>query len=233
LNTVKYNICAGNEILSCEVDYFDEKTSPSVVCLHGGGPSSKKSTEYLLPVFQSYGKSVIRFDFSGQGDSTGELKESSLKKRNAEAKAILDYFNLKDKLTVIGSSMGGYIASTLVRDYKVENLILFCPAAYSTKAWDIGFSEGFTEIIRKTNSFMNTDIIEILSDFYGKSLFFIGSEDDIIPEEVTEMYSSALSNSSLFDKNIIENCPHPIHRWSQKNPKVQDFIKTKIRKFLS
>lgn len=233
LKTIEYNIPAGNEILSCSVDYVDDAIPPSVICLHGGGPSSKKSTEYLSPIFCDLGKSVIRFDFSGQGDSSGVLKVSSLKKRHAETKAVLDYFNVTTNLTVVGSSMGGYIASILIRDYPIDNLILFCPAAYSIDAWDIGFSNGFTEVIRTENSYLNTDIVDILKTYNGKSLFVIGSEDEIIPEEVTELYLTSLTNTTKLEKYVIENCPHPIHRWGQKNPDIQEKIKSKIHDLLS
>lgn len=232
MKTIEYSIPVGHEILSCSVDYVDETLPPSVICLHGGGPSSKKSTEYLSPIFNSHVKSVLRFDFSGQGNSSGTLKKSSLKKRYSEAKAVLDYFNMSTQLTVVGSSMGGYIASKLVQDYAVDNLILFCPAAYSKEAWEIGFSNGFTEIIRAENSFINTDIIAILKTYTGKSLFVIGSEDEIIPEKVTELYLTSLTNSSKLEKYVIENCPHPIHRWGQKNMEIQEKIKSKIHNFL-
>ena len=223
--TEKYEIQAEDEILSCEVDYYDEKKiQPSVICLHGGGSSSKKSTEYLTPVFLEKNKSVIRFDFSGQGESSGEIKKSSLEKRNKEVKAILKYFNICENLTVIGSSMGGYIASTLVKDFDIENLILFCPAAYSQDAWSVRFDLGFTDIIRTEKSYLNSDIEDILSNYKGKSLFFIGSEDDIIPNEVVNLFDISLKNTIYSEKYILKNCPHPIHRWGIKNSHAQDFI---------
>lgn len=233
MKTIEYKIPAGNELLSCTVDYVDDAMPPSVICLHGGGSSSKKSTEYLSPIFCNLGKSVIRFDFSGQGDSSGALKMSSLKKRHAETKAVLDYFNVTNDLTVVGSSMGGYIACTLIRNYPIDNLILFCPAAYSLKAWDIEFSNGFTEIIRTEKSYLNTDIVDILKAYKGKSLFIIGSEDEIIPEEVTELYLASLTNTTQLEKYVIENCPHPIHRWGQNNPDIREKIKSRIYNLLS
>jgi uncharacterized protein len=232
LKTIEYKIPAGNEILSCSVDYVDDTTPPTVICLHGGGLSNKNSTKYLSPAFFKHRKSVIRFDFSGQGDSSGDLKESSLKKRYIETKTVLDYLNVTDNLTVVGSSMGGYIAGKLILDYTIDNLILFCPAAYSIDAWDIGFSNGFTKIIRIKNSYLNTDIFKILKTFVGKSLFIIGSEDEVIPEIITELYLDSLENSVKFEKLIIKNCPHPIHRWGERNPEIQEKIKVKIDNLL-
>ena len=77
MQTIDYRIPAGKEILACSVDYADKVRIPSVICLHGGGPTSRHSTEYLAKALQSSGRTVIRFDFSGQGDSTGKMAESS------------------------------------------------------------------------------------------------------------------------------------------------------------
>ena len=228
MKTVNYKIPAGCEILSCSVDFCNENTTPSVMFLHGGGASDKDSSAYLSPVFHQLGKSVIRFDFSGQGGSSGSLKESSLQKRNAEAKAVLDYFGIRDPLTVVGSSMGGYIASTLVRDCSVDSLILFCPAAYTAKAWDAGFSSGFTELIRAEKSFLETDIPEILEQFKGRSLFIIGSADDVIPREVVDIYTRSLGHSIKQETLIIEGCPHQIHLRIQGDPELQKLIEEKI-----
>jgi pimeloyl-ACP methyl ester carboxylesterase len=179
MRTIDYRIPAGEEIIACSVDYADVERTPAVICLHGGGPTGRHSMEYLAIALQAQGESVIRFDFSGQGDSTGEMAESSLAKRLLETKSVLDYFGLDDKISVIGTSMGGHIACALTKEVLIENLILFGPAAYTTRAWGVAFGSGFTEIIREENSFLDSDIVDLLRDFSGNALYFIGSDDEV------------------------------------------------------
>jgi pimeloyl-ACP methyl ester carboxylesterase len=228
MQTIDHSIPAGKEIIACSVDYADGERAPSVICLHGGGPTGRHSTSYLAAALQAEGRSVIRFDFSGQGDSTGKMAASSLAKRLAETKSVLDYFGLDDGISVIGTSMGGHIACALAREISIENLVFFGPAAYTTRAWDVAFGSGFTEIIREENSFLNSDIVDLLRGFSGNALYFIGSDDEIIPEQVVDLYREALSHCSIFEAYTVVDCPHPIHRWALKHPEVQKEIEGKV-----
>ncbi|CAG0935486.1 hypothetical protein TFLX_04327 [Thermoflexales bacterium] len=228
MQTIDYKIPAGEEILACSVDFAEGAKKASIICLHGGGPSSKDSTQYLATALQAKGNTVIRFDFSGQGDSTGELAKSSLKKRLLETKAVLAYFGLADRISVIGTSMGGYIASLLAKEITVENLILFGPAAYTTKAWDVEFGSGFTEIIREENSFLDSDILDLPKHFTGNALYIAGENDEIIPKQVVDLYKRALSYCNYFEAYTIADCPHPIHRWAQKHPAVRSKTEEKV-----
>jgi pimeloyl-ACP methyl ester carboxylesterase len=228
MRTIDYRIPAGKEIIACSVDYADVEGTSSVVCLHGGGPTGRHSTKYLAAALQAKGKNVVRFDFSGQGGSTGEMAESSLAKRLAETQSVLDYIGLDDEISVIGTSMGGHIACALAKEISIENLILFGPAAYTIKAWDVAFGSGFTEIIREENSFLDSDIVDLLRDFSGNALCFIGSDDEIIPDRVVDIYKKALSHCSVFEAYTIMGCPHPIHRWALKHPDVRKEIEGKV-----
>lgn len=232
METTDYQIACRGETLVCSLDESRDHAAPSVLILHGGGPSSRQSTVYLSKVLTAAGKSVVRFDHSGQGDSSGKMNESSLRKRLREARAVLEYFGLSNGITVIGSSMGGHIASRLVQEVEVENLILFCPAAYSRRASEIEFGAGFTEIIRETNSFEDTEIGEILSEFRGRALLIMGTDDDIIPETVVKLYEQALSKCRRFEEHLVGGCPHPIHRWVATRPTARKEIERAVVNFL-
>ena len=232
MQTLDFRILAGQETLACCVDYADGKAPPTVICLHGGGPTNRHSTEYLATALQAKGKTVIRFDFSGQGDSTGKMAESSLKKRLFETESVLDYFGLTDKISVIGTSMGGYIACSLAKEVPLENLVLFGPAAYTTKAWEVEFGSGFTEIIREENSFLDSDILDLSNHFTGNALLIFGEDDEIIPKEVVDLYRQVLSRCSRFEEHTIAGCPHPIHRWAMKHPAVRRTIEEKVSRMI-
>ena len=232
VQTVEYTIPVGEETLACSVDYAEGASTPSVFCLHSGGPSDRHSTAYLAMALQAQGRSVIRFDFSGHGDSTGVIAESSLKKRFQEARAVLDYCGLDDGISVIGTSMGGHIACALASEVSVETLVFFGPAAYSAKAWDVAFGSGFTEIIRWENSFLDSNVGDLLQGFGGRALFVIGEHDEILPEQIVALYRQALSHCSFLEVYTIAGCPHPIHRWVQSHPAVRRRVVEKVLRVL-
>jgi hypothetical protein len=92
----------------------------------------------------------------------------------------------------------------------------------------VAFGSGFTEIIRAENSFLDSNIVDLLRDFSGNALYFIGSDDEIIPEQVASLYREALSHCNAFEAYTIMGHPHPIHRWALKHPDVRKEIEEKV-----
>jgi hypothetical protein len=218
---MEYSRTIGTEIISL-LELRPSEVRGCCLSLHGGGPSSKETSDYLAPHFLQRGISFCSFDFSGQGKSSGSMQASSLKKRTFEAKTIMESLGVKTRF-LVGTSMGGYIATKIIADIEIENLILFCPAAYSTKAWELEFGNGFTEEIRRENSFLETDAKDICSNYRGNVLVIFGSEDPVVPEMVKKIYLEGFRKAKTFKKLILPECPHPVHRW------IQDKKESKVR----
>ncbi len=88
--------------------------------------------------------------------------------------------------------MGGYTAVKLTERYPIANLILIGPAMYAAEAYAVPFNGGFTEIIRRANSWESSDAWEILSRFRGRLLVVAGENDRVIPPGVIRsIYESA------------------------------------------
>jgi len=104
--------------------------------------------------------------------------------------------------------MGGYIAMKLLEHLRCENLILFCPAAYSPAAWDLKFGHGFTQEIRGPGSYLDTDIGTIGGEFKGNVLLIFGSEDSVIPFEVQEMYRKCFRNAQSMTSVTLTEWKH-------------------------
>jgi len=99
--------------------------------LHGAGPTTDKTVhQYLEEALLSFGIESCSFDFRGHGEKKAPLSESGLEKRYNEAKQAIQDFRLTEPLNICGSSMGGYTAIKLLEEFKIQNLILFCPAVY-------------------------------------------------------------------------------------------------------
>ncbi len=75
------------------------------------------------------GRSFVRFDYFGHGDSSGAFTSGTISRWREDALAILDHVALGPQI-LVGSSMGGWIALlvALARPERVRALALIAPA---------------------------------------------------------------------------------------------------------
>lgn len=78
------------------------------------------------------GCQAIRFDYSGHGQSRGEFREGTISRWLEEAQAVLDH-HAPEKVVLVGSSMGGWIALRLTQRMREKGkapagLVLIAPA---------------------------------------------------------------------------------------------------------
>lgn len=223
-----------DEVIASTIYSKDNDTIvPKFIFLHGGGVSTKESVENIASPIINMGMSILSFDFSGQGESTGELKKSSLQKRTIEATAIINQFSSKQPLIVCGASMGGYVAIKMLESYQIDTLILLCPALYDKKAYDVRFDSGFTDIIRKPNSWRESDALRLLEKFTGKLLIVMGDRDEVIPSDVIKLMYNHAPNAKKREIHIIPDCAHQMFAWVNSHESDLIKLEEKIAKYIS
>jgi len=81
----------------------------------GGFNSDMKGTkaEALSAFAAATGRAFLRFDYSGHGESDGDFEAGTISRWAEEAAAMVALAG--ERPVLVGSSMGGWIASTLVR----------------------------------------------------------------------------------------------------------------------
>ena len=213
---------------------IDRPTAPDkgyAFSLHGGGLSVKESDGYLRDCFTEQGFGMVSFDFSGWGESSGMRGKCSLASRLQDALDVIEHYRLKLDF-VVGTSMGGYLALKLLEKIDVPNLILFCPAAYATSAWSLPFGGGFSENIRRPNSFLETDAEAICHAYRGNLLYLIGDRDEIIPAPIDRLYRESFRQAASSRTLVLDDCPHPIHRWAPVNPEGMTAILSEVSDFV-
>lgn len=205
---------------------------PDFIFLHGAGKSNKERVRGFLdePSFKII-PSIITFDFSGHGESTGTLKESSLQQRVLEATTAINLHTTKKRLTVCGSSMGGYIAFKMLETHDVKNLILFAPAVYDRRVFGLSFDNGFTEAIRRPESWRDSDVFHLLEKFTGNLLLFIGGQDEVIPREVIDLIDLHSPKTVRKDVVTFNGCSHDIQDWLIKHPTEKKVVMQKIAEY--
>ncbi len=136
--------------------------------LHGAGDGCAGRLLPLLAEFVARGCRGLAFDFSGHGQSTGALAESSLRRRFAQAVAVIDARVPGDgPLVLVGFSMSGQTVADLAAHYgeRVAALGLCAPAVYAAAAWPVPFGAGdgrFSEIIRAADSWRESPALDVL-----------------------------------------------------------------------
>jgi pimeloyl-ACP methyl ester carboxylesterase len=185
--------------------------------LHGAGPAGRERIGYLAEHLASAGSSLFCFDFSGHGESSGHLAESSLSRRSLQAITALQVME-KPPTLLIGTSMGGHIASSVLTAAAPKFLVLFCPALYGDDSLDRPFDRRFSDSIRKPASFEHSSLRRDLGRYAGKSLLIIGEDDRIIPPRVVEIYGQELRKEGQFTLLRLPGAPHNLHGWAQQSP---------------
>lgn len=103
---------------------------PTVVWM-GGFRSDMAGTkaEALAQWASATGRSYVRFDYFGHGESEGEFAKGTITRWRADALAVLDEL-APGPVILVGSSMGGWIAclAAMVRPEQVQGLVLVAPA---------------------------------------------------------------------------------------------------------
>src|SRR5712672_861663 len=119
-----------------------EGATPGLLWL-GGFNSDMKGTkaEALDGWANDRGRAMIRFDYSGHGESGGAFTDGTIGRWLDESLAVFDAF-CRGPHVLVGSSMGGWLALLLVRDLlrrkvvlhaTVAGLVLIAPAADFTE----------------------------------------------------------------------------------------------------
>jgi pimeloyl-ACP methyl ester carboxylesterase len=117
-------------------------TAPALFWL-GGFKSDMKGTkaQALADFAARAGRGIVRFDYSGHGESHGDFADGTIGRWLEESVAVFSAF-CRGRQVVIGSSMGGWLALLLARelrraaapDASIAGMVLIAPAVDFTEA---------------------------------------------------------------------------------------------------
>lgn len=177
-------------------DTMPPGSSPGVLVLHGAGNSHRGRFQMLREELWAEGISSAAFDFLGHGDTGGDLRSSSLHSRTRQACRAVGAFKLKQPFSVIGASMSAYTAVKLLEHFRIKTLILLVPAMYTRLAYTIPFNQGFSDLIRQPQSWVQSDAWRLLADFRGRLLIVAAENDRVIPLDVIHRIHDAAVNAA-------------------------------------
>ncbi|MFF4458830.1 phosphotransferase [Streptomyces mirabilis] len=215
------------ERLSCVSGGGDDDgpgAAATAVLLHGAGLGNKERLLPLLEEFVARGCRGLALDFSGHGESSGELKDLSLRRRFEQAVSVIDASVPADgPLILVGFSMSGQTVADLAGHYgrRVVALGLCAPAVYGAEAWRVPFGEGdgrFSEIIRAPDSWRRAPALDVLRGYDGRAVLAVPGTDAVIPPAVTEAVTDALTARAQFTRLEFPDADHMLGLWLRENP---------------
>ncbi|MFI0262493.1 alpha/beta hydrolase [Streptomyces sp. NPDC017056] len=192
-----------------------------VVVMHGGGNGNKERNLPLAEGFAECGHPAVALDFSGHGESTGKLLDLSLKRRRDQAAAVIDaVLGAERPLVLVGFSMSGQTVADLVELYggRVAAIVLCAPGIYAKDAWDVPFGAGFTELIRRPESWRDSRAPDTYARFAGRALLVVPEQDAVIPDGVTGLLRTALATRADFGELRLTGADHRLGTWLAGHP---------------
>ncbi|MFA5132424.1 MAG: alpha/beta fold hydrolase [Candidatus Paceibacterota bacterium] len=213
-------------------DYISNTNIASVLFLHGGGLRGRAGFNALRETLAKRDIASVAFDFKGHGETGGELSETSLEDKVKQVVTILDSDILQKPITLIASSMGGYIAIKITELLPIENLILIAPAVYDRNAYRLPFGEEFSSVIRKPYSWINSDAWGIINKYQGNLLILKAENDQVIPKGLVEKIYDSAANVGKRKIVTIKNAMHPLTDWLSKYPNDLELALHEILEFI-
>lgn len=210
--------------------FHNPQSKIAVLLLHGAGNSSKERFIDLQQFLYDNNISSLAIDFRGVGESQGEFKNGGLSNRLLDA--ISAYDNLiqlvpNTKIAVLGTSMGGHIASRFTLKRNCYALILKYPAAYSRESENLALNEEFTKAISIPNSWENSLSFKALGKFKGKILLLDGGADKVIPEEIKNKYRELAKRNGK-----VVTFPNGLHGLEKKDASLKEPVFNNILEFI-
>ncbi|WP_327235046.1 alpha/beta fold hydrolase [Streptomyces sp. NBC_01317] len=220
----RFSFPCDGETLTCSVTTPADPAASraTAVLLHGAGTSEHRRLDALAGDLAARGHTVVTFDFSGHGGSSGSLGELSLGRRLAQARAVIDaHAPPGDGLVLVGFSMSGQTVADLAAHYgpRVTTIGLCAPAVYARRAWEVPFADGFTGVIRTPDSWRDSAALDAFRTFTGRAVLLVPAHDTVIPPAVTRAVAEALATRADLTHLVHADADHKLGLWLRENAK--------------
>lgn len=214
-----------------------------IVCIFHGFTGDRIGPHFIFVklsrILAERGIASVRFDFGGSGESDGDFVDMTVSKELDEAKAILDYaksldFVDKNKIGILGLSLGGAVASMLAGDRKedIQSLCLWAPAGNIreiVKNREKNEKEGLKKLNEKgywdagglmlgmgfLNDIGNLDVFGRASSYDKNILLIHGGNDETVSYNVSKKYMDIYGEKAAF--HILNEADHTFNSVNWEN----------------
>ncbi len=206
------------------------KKYPGILFIHGAR-SNLHSFDLLIDQLKNR-FICLAFDHLGCGQSEGRFSDYTLNSRFEQAHFMLSYLRkikniFKDKIIIVGASMGAHIASRLTESGKIEYLVLRAPASYQKDYENIKMTPSWLpwDKSNKQWPWKPSHALEAISKFSGNLLIVKSENDEIIPEVIIDEYLKQAKKVKNKKLEIIKKAPHRISDKPSYNQKFSEIMR--------
>jgi len=169
------------------------KSYPAVVMFHGFTGNKCESHFIFTKTARRLvlrGIAVLRFDFMGSGDSEGRFENMTLLTEINDGRKAMEFIRGngmfdKNRLGVLGLSMGAVTASFVAAEYNIRSLVLWSPLAY-TELIEQWLGKILTRKLKKNLLEKGKVYIPGVGHYLGRKIF--NSLDTVKPLEHAGLY---------------------------------------------
>lgn len=213
------------------LDYDEKKCSPGVLICHGFNGNkvgAQRLFVHCANTLLQKGYAVFRFDFRGHGDSEGEIDHFSIQDWVSDAQLALKFMKDhpcidKDKISVIGVSLGASIALQSFTCMSLSSLVLWAPV-FSTSIWLQDWEERNGSISSlnaiyyqgvKISSKMMREFVtfkgeKYVEKYHSTPLLHVYAEKDeqISRRQKEKLTACRILQNAITDSIVIPDCTH-------------------------
>lgn len=186
----------------------------TALLLHGAGASTAQGFAALRTFLYEQRIETVVFDCVGHGRTGGQQLGTSLAQRVAQVEAVMQSQGLTAaELTLIGFSMGAYVAVRVASALGARGLCLAIPAAYAQEAFSVPFGPAFSAILRRPRSWEHSDAFTRISHYTGHLLVLSAENDQTVPSEIPHRYFAAARQARSTRHHVVARAGHnlPTH----------------------
>ena len=211
----------------------NEKLPLLLICHGFGGDLGYESDSVYKKISDlaiGEGYMTLRFDFDGHGKSGGSMEFMDLFREVLDGIEIIRYAQHRedvDKITLLGHSQGGVVASVLAGLYAdvIDGLVLLAAAASLQDDAREGICFGTKYDTDHIPEYVTVDngrhklgghyfriakyfpIYELAAHFRGRALIIQGTEDSIVRPGVAQKFAATLTGSRLL---LVDDLDHAL-----------------------
>ena len=126
MNNPKQNFFLTNNNQKIHYKFINNKSQTTIIFLHGLMSDIKsKKAKHLKNFVNKYKINLLLFEYSGHGKSSGQFIDFSIKNWVEDSRLIIKRLIKKNKIILIGSSMGAWIGTILIKYFhkKIKGFI--------------------------------------------------------------------------------------------------------------
>lgn len=205
----------------------EDKNAPVVVICHGYGSSKDSSAKNLAEKLVQFGISVYRFDFTGCGESEGNLSQLTPDQGQDDLESAV--MNLaKDKFALFGSSFGGYTSLIYASKREVVALGLKAPVSDYPAVMQEKGNEKENRALDFTDQAFKYNVYDLARNIKAPVFIVHGSDDTDVPLAQSQKLLEYLGGEK--ELSILHGATHDIKgpHLEDANTQLAEFFRNKL-----